>query len=95
MSFYGRGEEDAYYDFANKQFGDVPAILTATYSESPTSIEMEHYAEGYFEASLKLGVPKEDVRLERQRFLNFLAGSTCETHFFGKLSPHRERKHRY
>lgn len=90
MNFYRRGEQAARFDVEHDQFCDVPACLTSMYSSSPSIIEMEHYGEGYLETGLKLGVPPSVVRRERERFLNFLNGRGCETHFFGKWDPKKE-----
>lgn len=92
--FHRRGVKAAEWDFNHepKYFGDIPAILTATYNKSPTLNELVSFARGYIETSRKLGVSEDYLSGESIRFINFTNGYTCETHFFGKNDPQVDRR---
>lgn len=104
--FYAHGIHDALENIHHKTcrfsakdcpgcWGDVPAILTATYSEAPTQAEMQWYGQGYFDTLEKHGVGSiVALETEKRRLANFIAAggrSSCEQRWFGYMNPSSDR----
>lgn len=77
------------------RWGDVPAVLTATYAHAPTAEEMAAFGRGYFAEVRQARKDEQLVAAEERRLRSFCeAGgrSACERRFFGRRDPQRDRQ---